>query len=279
VDGFDTYIFDMDGVIWVGAEAVPGAAATITRLQERGKRVLFLTNNSTRTRQEYVTKLSKFGIKCSKSDIYSSAYAAAAYIESQSFSGTVYLIGEDGVAQEIEDAGIGIVRAKDLFGQKHILPSEMEKMDIPSGINGVVVGQDFEFTWTKLAFATFILHRDHSCLFVSTNQDQTFPSSRTLPGTGAVVAAVKTAAMRDPVNVGKPSTFLIDYIIKHYDIERSKTLMIGDRLNTDIAFGKDSGLGTCLVLTGVSSLDDVRDPTNKTIPDFYLSSAGSMFDE
>ena len=145
----------------------------------------------------------------------------------------------------------------------------------------VLVGMDSEFTFTKLCYTTFLLGEGKDVLFVSTNQDQTFPSAtRTFPGSGSIVQAVATAAMREPINVGKPTSYLLDVIVKEFSLENCKdrVVMVGDRLNTDIQFGLDGGLKTLAVLTGVCTREEIFSESNPTKPHFVLDSVGNIFD-
>jgi len=153
-------------------------------------------------------------------------------------------------------------------------------------VKAVIVGFDHHLSFLKiLKAASYLNHKD--CLFIATNTDERFPCSSgadiVLPGTGTIVNAVKTAAEREPLVMGKPSTYAYEFIKRSHDLNSSRVLMVGDRANTDIFFGKKCGLWTLLVLTGVTSLQEVdkwkrsdnREDKN-FVPDFYLDGVGDL---
>lgn len=241
------FILDLDGVVYRGSEAVPNASKRIAALREKG-RVLFLTNNSTRTRAEYVEKLLGFGIPAQVEDVVTSAYIAATYIREKSPEAKVYVIGEEGLKRELEALGVKT-------GEE--------------GCTVVLVGLDREFDYRKLTLAAELIRRGAE--FVATNTDATLITEKgLLPGAGAMVAAVRAATGKEPVVVGKPSDIAADAVLKILGVEPREVLLIGDRLETDIAMGKKWGMRTALVLTGATSQEELNRSTLK--PDFVLES-------
>jgi HAD superfamily hydrolase (TIGR01457 family) len=242
IDGYDDFLMDMDGVIYLNQQPIPDAVEFIARLRDMRKGVLFLTNNSKYTRREYREKLAGMGIDAREDDFLTAAVATASFL-SEHHGGkdkSAYVIGGKGLEEEL--TGIGM----------HILASEEGR-----GAGFVVVGWDTELTYDKLRIASLALHA--GAVFVATNSDATFPAPDGLwPGAGAIVAALEKAAGREALVVGKPNVYMMQAALVETGGRADKTLMIGDRLETDILGGWRAGLDTCLVLTGVASRDDLE---------------------
>ncbi|WP_456474193.1 HAD-IIA family hydrolase [Candidatus Pyrohabitans sp.] len=242
---FKAFVLDLDGVVYRGRELLPGVEEKIAKLKKRGK-VLFVTNNSTKTRAEYAEKLSSLGVEAGEDEIITSAYAAAQYIAEHHRRAGVYVIGEGGLKKELEWRGISIRE---------------------SGCSVVVVGLDRRFTYKKLAIAQH--HLLHGAELLATNRDPTLVTERGLiPGAGAIVAAVETASERQARLIGKPSKIMGELILRHLGAKPEESLLIGDRLDTDIAMGKALGMRTALVLTGATRRGDVDKSRIK--PDYVL---------
>ena len=235
-----TYIFDMDGVVNLGDSPISGAAEVVTQLQRSGRSVYFMTNNSSRSRSHYRSKLAGFGIETAERSIYTSAYAAALYLAAHGNSGkTAFVVGEHGLAEELEAAGITAITAVDTHTYTQI--------------DYVVVGIDRAFTYNKLLFAHAAITRGHAVL-IATNRDATYPTeSGEIPGGGSIVAAVATAAGREPLVIGKPEPFALEMILRDAGTPLNQAAMVGDRMDTDIAAGNRVGIASILVLTGVTS--------------------------
>ncbi len=243
-----TYVFDLDGVLYLGETAIPHAAEAVTRLTGAGRKVYFLTNNSGRTRMDYVEKLARVnGLTVSEDAIYTSAYATALYLKAQGAAGrSVFVIGEAGLAREMTDTG-GLV------------PVTVADSVPPTDIDYVVVGIDKQFTYDKLRFAHAAIMRGHA-RFLATNRDSTFPmEDGEIPGGGSLVAALATATGREPLTIGKPETHAYEELLRAAGVPAAQSVMVGDRLDTDIALGNRVGAHTALVLTGVTSAEAARD--------------------
>lgn len=239
-----TYVFDLDGVMYLGETAIPHAAECVRRLSQANRQIFFLTNNSGRTRRDYQEKLSRVnGLDIAEHQIYTSAYATALYLKSQGAAGrSVFVIGEAGLAQELSDSG-GLV------------PVTVADSVPYTDIDYVVVGIDKQFTYDKLRFAHAAIMRGRA-QFIATNRDSTFPmEDGEIPGGGSLVAALATAAGREPLTVGKPETHAYEAILQAAQAPAARSVMVGDRLDTDIAVGNRAGAHTVLVLTGVTSAD------------------------
>jgi len=253
------YVFDLDGVLYLGDTAIPHAADAVRRLEAQNKLVYFLTNNSGRTRADYQEKLMQVnGLDIAESQIFTSAYATALYLRALGASGrTVFVIGEAGLASEMEAVGgLRAVRVPD---------------SVPfTDIDYVVVGIDRQFTYDKLRFAHAAITRGHA-QFIATNRDSTFPMEvGEIPGGGSLVAALATAAGREPLTIGKPETHAYEAILQAANAPAAQSVMIGDRLDTDIAVGNRAGAKTVLVLTGVTSAAQARAAVSPFVPDLVI---------
>lgn len=279
LDSFDTVLTDCDGVLWLEMKALEGSPAVINTLQDLGKKIFYVTNNSTKLREDFEKKGKLLGFKCQLDQMVSTSYIAAEYLKAKGVQ-KAYVIGSTGISQELDKVGI------ENFGiGPDILNSELGKLvenyQPESNVKAVVVGFDPHISYVKLMKASSYLG-DPECHFIATNTDESFPASQNLiiPGTGTFVSAVATCSGRDPTVMGKPHHFIVDAISKNYKINPARTLMIGDRCNTDIMLGSNCGFQTLLVLTGVHQLKDVKNFTETKqeglVPDFYLPKLGDM---
>ncbi len=235
-------MFDLDGVLYLGDTPIPYAAEAIQRLRSDGKQVYFLTNNSGRTRADYKQKLADVnGLDVPEASIFTSAYATALYLKQRGGAGrSVFVIGEPGLAAELAASG-GLIPVT--------VPDSVDIHDI----DYVAVGIDRNFTYDKLRFAHAAITRGHA-QFLATNRDSTFPmETGEIPGGGSLVAALATATGREPLTIGKPETHAYEAILADAGVTAADSVMVGDRLDTDIAVGNRSGAYTVLVLTGVTS--------------------------
>jgi len=248
------FIFDLDGVIYRGGEPVPYSAEAVAQLRKQGHFACFLTNNSACTRAFYAQKLAALGIPAEPSDIMTSAYATALYLQENGLSGSrVLVIGEDGLREELAQAGVTFVD-----------PPAEDRADV------VVAGIDRAFTYQKLKAAQQAIL--NGALFVATNRDATYPleGGAVEPGGGAIVAAIEVASGRSPVLIGKPSDYTVRRILDSHGVRPEDAVIVGDRLDTDTAVGKAVGLKTVLVLTGVTTPQQVANADPTYTPDIVL---------
>lgn len=249
------YVFDLDGVVYRGHEPQPGAADTILTLRDRGNIIRFFTNNSSMSRYAYSEKLGSMGIPTPIDDIMTSSYATALYLlEKGARDKYIYKIGEKGIADEIASAGL------------EILPDDTDK-----DADFVVVGIDRKFTYAKLTRAQQAIL--NGAEFIATNADATFPveGGGLRPGGGCMVAAVQTATSVEPFVIGKPSLYAFNKILEMTQMSADRTIMVGDRLETDVLVGNRGGAHTVLVLTGVSTLDEAKDAQGDLKPDRIIN--------
>ena len=227
------YILDLDGVIYRGSNLIGGAVDAVNRLQDRAK-VLFLTNNSTRSRASVAARLEAAGIPCGGGDVITAGYAAAVYIRKHYGASTVYPIGEAGLIEELKAEGCMISEDAEF----------------------VVVGLDRDLSYEKLRIG--LRNITNGARFIATNTDPVLPTEDGfVPGAGAIVRALETASGKSPLVIGKPNQPIMDIVIDHLGIDASKCTVVGDRLDTDILAGIRCGMRTVLVLTGVETLDSL----------------------
>jgi phosphoglycolate phosphatase len=279
----DCVVMDCDGVIWRGATLLPGVRESIALLRDQGKRLVFVTNNSNKSRAQYVHAFEGFGIAVEKEEIFSAAFAAAAYLKTRKFAKKAFVVGGRGITDELNDMHIEVDPG--VFNAVACTEQDWEEMILDDDVGAVIVGQDVAFTYAKLAYASLAIQR--GAAFVATNPDAADAlGPGMMPGAGAIVAAIETASGVSPeMYAGKPSAFLLE-LLKGNRVDMSRTLVVGDRLDTDVAFGKAGGAGlTVLTLSGVSTLDDVDDAIEAQrneeedalpIPDFIVQGLPQM---
>ncbi|CAL0303268.1 unnamed protein product [Lupinus luteus] len=274
IDSVETFIFDCDGVIWKGDSLIEGVPETLDLLRSKGKRLVFVTNNSTKSRKQYGKKFETLGLDVSEEEIFASSFAVAAYLKSIDFpkNKKVYVIGEDGILKELELAGYQYLGGPE-DGSKKIELKPGFLMEHDEDVGAVVVGFDRYFNYYKVQYGTLCIRENPGCLFIATNRDAVthLTDAQEWAGGGSMVGALVGSTQREPLVVGKPSTFMMDYLADKFGIEKSQICMVGDRLDTDILFGQNGGCKTLLVLSGVTSLTTLQSPNNKIQPDFYTN--------
>ncbi|XP_062226025.1 phosphoglycolate phosphatase 1A, chloroplastic-like [Phragmites australis] len=274
IDSVETFIFDCDGVIWKGDKLIDGVPETLDLLRSKGKRLVFVTNNSTKSRKQYGKKFETLGLSVDEEEIFASSFAAAAYLQSIDFpeDKKVYVIGEEGILKELELAGFQYLGGP-TDGDKKIELKPGYYMEHDKDVGAVVVGFDRYFNYYKVQYGTLCIRENPGCLFIATNRDAVthLTDAQEWAGGGSMVGAVLGSTKQEPLVVGKPSTFMMDYLAKKFGITTSQICMVGDRLDTDILFGQNGGCKTLLVLSGVTSLQTLQSPDNSIQPDFYTN--------
>uniref|UniRef100_A0A0E0KS68 phosphoglycolate phosphatase n=1 Tax=Oryza punctata TaxID=4537 RepID=A0A0E0KS68_ORYPU len=274
IDSVETFIFDCDGVIWKGDKLIDGVPETLDMLRSKGKRLVFVTNNSTKSRKQYGKKFETLGLNVNEEEIFASSFAAAAYLQSIDFpkDKKVYVIGEDGILKELELAGFQHLGGPS-DGDKKIELKPGFYMEHDKDVGAVVVGFDRYFNYYKVQYGTLCIRENPGCLFIATNRDAVthLTDAQEWAGGGSMVGAILGSTKQEPLVVGKPSTFMMDYLAKKFGITTSQICMVGDRLDTDILFGQNGGCKTLLVLSGVTSVEMLQSPDNSIQPDFYTN--------
>jgi HAD superfamily hydrolase (TIGR01450 family) len=265
------FIFDLDGVVYRETEPIDSAIQVINRLQQKGKKIAYFTNNSTKTVEEYEQKLSKMGLNIEKSQIFTSSVLAINYLKGLYTNAKVYLIGEQGLKTTLIRAGFQILNDQ--------MPELETAKTIPPTIKAdlVIVGLDTAATYAKLRTAMrFIRLGAH---YYATNDDQDLPVPEGYsPGAGALVAFLNTCAKQNPRKIfGKPYPEGFQGILTAYKISAEDTLMVGDRLETDITGGNQSKIDTLCVGTGIASREECARAKGLMIPKYFYSDLEEMW--
>ncbi|SFK61443.1 HAD-IIA family hydrolase [Methylophaga sulfidovorans] len=251
LDNVAGLIIDMDGVLWHGNKSMPGLEDFFQLLRNQKIPFVLATNNASLTQQQYIEKLSSMNIQVTAEEILTSSMATVSYL-CEHLPGDkkrVFVIGEDGLKQPLLENGFVLT---DLY--------EVDQTE--KGITGrtadiVVSGLDRKLTWDKLATAT--LNINAGATFYATNSDSTLPTELgEVMGNGGVLAALESVTGVKPISIGKPEPILYEQALKILGTTKETTIAIGDRLNTDILGAVNAGIRSVLVLTGVSSAEDVQ---------------------
>lgn len=282
---FDYILTDCDGVLYVNNDAVPGVPETLNRLRAMGKKIIFATNNSTKTREEFLRKLHRLGYQAEMSELFPTCYSTAIYLKSIGFNRKVFAIGMHGIEKELEKVGIECEGVGADPTPSDWAPG-MCDIELDPEVGAVVIGFDNQISFAKLAKACSYVKRS-DCIFIASNADETFPHpdpAICVPGPGAYVAAINAVTGKEPICLGKPGTFFFDCIKQmHPEIEGKRTVMIGDRLTTDMVFGRVNGLTTLFVQSGLGTMTEMENYRNSgeqeeqlCVPDFYLPSLAEI---
>jgi 4-nitrophenyl phosphatase len=258
-------VFDLDGVLFRGEQVIPEAPRCLERLRAAGKRLFFLTNNSTQPRRVYVEKLTRLGMPCVEEEIVTSASATAAYFTDvlKLKNGRIFSVGGPGIREEFERVGFTVSSIAD--------PKETD-----SDCSHLVVGLDRAFTYETLLRAQQLLLTGAG--FVATNRDAQYPvENGVTPGAGSIVAAIAAAADREPLVIGKPEPHGLLAILDRAGVDPGEALMIGDRTDTDILCGNRCGVPGVLVLTGVMDAARVAAAPSEEKPERVIATLDELF--
>lgn len=230
------YLMDMDGVLIREEHLIPGADAFIAELRANGTPFTVLTNNSIRTPRDLRARLLRTGLDIPEESIWTSALATARFLDTQRPGGTAYVVGESGLTTALHEIGYVITDVDPDY---------------------VVLGETRTYSFEAITTAIRLVER--GARFIATNPDATGPSTHgPLPATGAVAALITRATGRDPYYVGKPNPLMMRSAIRRIGAHSEQTLMIGDRMDTDVISGLEAGLQTILVLSGISTATSVE---------------------
>ncbi len=249
------FIFDLDGTIYRGERALPGAVEAVGSLRRRGCPVTFLSNNPLQDRRAYAGKLARLGIPARAEDVMTSGSVLVEVLQEQAPGARLFVIGEHPLLEEMQRAGCELV-------------------DDPAEVEVVVAAFDRTFDYRKWNIAFQAIRR--GARFVATNADRTCPVEEgEIPDCGGIIAALEVSTgKRVELVAGKPSTAMIEAALHHMGLPAGEVLMTGDRLETDVLMGRQAGTGTALVLTGVTSRRDVEG--SHIQPDHVLEDVGKV---
>ncbi|AZV45067.1 TIGR01457 family HAD-type hydrolase [Peribacillus asahii] len=224
------YLIDLDGTMYRGSEQIAEAAGFIDELRQRNIPYLFVTNNSSRTPAQVAEKLRNFGIETDNKQVFTTSMATANFIAERKADATVYVIGEEGIRNALQEKGLELVE---------------ENADF------LVMGIDRAIDYEKLTKACLVVR--NGAAFISTNGDIAIPTERGLqPGNGAITSVVAVSTQVKPIFIGKPESIIIEQALQVLGVSKEEVIMVGDNYDTDIMAGINAGMDTLLVHTGVT---------------------------
>jgi NagD protein len=256
---FKGFIFDLDGTVYRGDSLIPGADRVIRLLREKGKKVVFLSNKPLQTREDYASKLTRLGIPTQPDEVINSTFVMTHYLKKNVPQARLFILGEIPFIEELKRAGFEITEE-------------------PKEIEYVVVAFDRTFDYKKLNIA-FQAIKKFGAHFVATNPDRTCPvEGGEVPDCAGMIAAIEAVAEKKvEVIVGKPSPIMIQTVLDVLGLRPEDCILIGDRLETDIKMGRDSGIATGIVLTGVTDEETLKGIKHSSDqPDFVFQSIADV---
>lgn len=250
----------MDGTIYTENTLISGALSFFHLLQKRGVGYTFMTNNSSKGKIAYVRKLHRLGISCTEDNIVSSVNATVVYLNSRKPGAKIYLVGTKSLEEELVSEGFTIV------------PVSYRMPDI----DFVLVGFDTELNYEKIVGACWYISRGYD--YIATNCDARCPvlDNKFIPDCGAINLMLEVATERKPLYLGKPDSFLVDYVMQKWDLRPEEIVVVGDRLYTDIAVGVNAGVDSICVLTGETTKEDIRNA--EYVPTFVFDSIKELYE-
>lgn len=257
INNVECFLLDMDGTIYLGNDLIDGAKEFLEELQRQNKRYIFLTNNSSKSKKNYVEKLQNLGIKCNIDDIFTSGEATAIYLTNQIKNPKVFLLGTKDLEEEFLNHKIEIVN---------------DKNEKP---NFVVLGFDTTLTYDKLWKACDYIRE--GVTYVATHPDFNCPleGGRYMPDTGAMIKMIEASTEKLPNIIGKPNKGIIEAICKKFNIDKSSMAMVGDRLYTDVKLGINAEITSILVLSGEATIKDLEQ--SDISPTYVFNSVKDIF--
>jgi NagD protein len=255
---FKGFIFDLDGTIYRGDKLIPGADGVIRLLRENKRKVVFLSNKPLQTREDYASKLTRLGIPAQPDEVINSTFVMTNYLKKIAPQARLYVVGETPFVEELKRAGFKIT-------------------DEPKEIEYVVVAFDRTFDYQKLNIAFQAIKL--GAHFVATNPDRTCPvEGGEIPDCAGMIAAIEAVTEKKfEVIVGKPSPIMIQAVLDVLGLKPEDCILIGDRLETDIKMGRESGIATGIVLTGVTDEKTLEESKHTSLqPDFVFQSIADV---
>ncbi|HKL73645.1 MAG TPA: HAD-IIA family hydrolase [Clostridia bacterium] len=251
----EVFLFDMDGTLNMGEEPLDGAMETLDILTKKGKRIGFVTNNSSKSKYDYLEKINRMGYQANIEQIITSGMATAQYLSRHLPYKSVYVLGTECLKREFQDYGI-------------------EVKEIGEDADCVILAFDTELTYEKLWHATNLIGKGRK--YIATHPDFVCPSDNgDMPDAGAVMALIEKTNGRTPdVVVGKPCAPMAEYVFDHYSVNPKDVAFVGDRLYTDIKFGINNKMTSILVLTGETTLEMLHN--SDVQPDYVLDSVNDL---
>lgn len=250
------FLFDMDGTIYEDEKVFDGTLELLKIIEELDGHYVFITNNSSKSVRDYILRVNRLGIKADINNFFTSVQATVAYLKSNYPGKKVYCQGTKSCVQELLDAGINITE------------------EVEDDVEIVLVGFDTELTSEKIRKTCELLKKD--VLFIATNPDLRCPVSfGFIPDCGSICNMIQTATDKKPIYIGKPEPVMVDIVRGKYGYSAEETVVIGDRLYTDIAIGLNAGVTAICVLTGEATKEDIK--TSDIKPTLTFNSVLDIF--
>lgn len=251
------FLLDMDGTIYLDDTLFDGTLDFLSQVRENGGRYLFVTNNSSKSVDAYVSKLNRIGIEATKDDFLTSTDATILYIKDKFPGRRFYAFGTQSFVDQLRTSGIDVVT------------------DRTEGVFGIVMGNDSELTFKKLEDACILLKDDIE--YIATNPDWVCPTAfGYVPDCGSVAEMLFRATGKRPVFIGKPKPEMLTLAMDKFGYSRDESVMVGDRVYTDIASGYNAGIDTVFVLSGEGTLADAE--TSDTPPTYIMDSVRDLYE-
>lgn len=246
------FLLDMDGTIYLGNRLIDGADIFLKELQNRNIRYIFLTNNSSKNKNEYLKKLKNMGIDVEIDNIFTSGEATTIYLNKLKKGANIFLLGTKALEDEFINAGFNLIK-------------EREK-----DIDFVVLGFDTTLTYEKIWIACEYIAEGKK--FIATHPDFNCPldGGKFMPDTGSMIELIKASTGKSPLVIGKPNRYIIDAILEKYSLKKEDLVIVGDRLYTDIRTGIDNNIASILVMSGETDEEMVKN--TEYIPDYIFNS-------
>lgn len=244
----EIFLLDLDGTVYLDEKPIGDMLSTLSRLRDMGKRLVYLTNNSSRTEREYRAKLERIGILNERDGVYTSGMATVEYLKAHHAGARVYLVGTQALMAEFEEAGI-------------VLDDEAPEI--------CVLAYDVELTFAKMRRLDYFLR--NGVRFIATHPDDVCPTADgSMPDVGAFLAMFERSSGRRPdVVIGKPFSYMGEGLSRRYGCPRANMCMVGDRMHTDIRFANNNGMKSILVLSGETTAETMKNFPDS--PDLVLS--------
>jgi len=250
------YLFDMDGTIYEEETLFEGTLDLLKAIKDNGGTYVFITNNSSKSVVDYISKVNRLGIKADKDNFFTSAQATVLLLQEKFPGKKVYCQGTKSLIKELEDSDINVTE------------------EVEDDVDVVIVGFDTELTSEKLRKTCMILSR--KVPYYATNCDLRCPVSfGYIPDCGSICGMIENCTGKKPIYIGKPEPTMVEIAMKKYGVDRNLTAVVGDRLYTDIATGLNAGVTSICVLTGEASIYDIEDGTIK--PTLTFNSVNDIY--
>jgi HAD superfamily hydrolase (TIGR01450 family) len=251
------FLLDLDGTMYLDSQLVPGAIEFLSLVKEKGLRAIFITNNSSKSVEDYVAKLNRLGITATKADFFTSSMGMAITLNQRYPGKKVYLMGTKSLRAELASSHV------------HLAKDRHDHVDV------VALGYDTELTYSKLEDICWLLQNDLP--YLATNPDYVCPVEfGYVPDCGAIAEMLRHATGKMPQYIGKPDPMIIHLAIEQAGMKPEETVVIGDRLYTDIQSGINAQVTTICVLSGEATIDDVR--SGSVTPDYTVSSIKAVWE-